>query len=724
MLSLADKSTFRRPDPTGHLARALAPDADLTVAALSAPPTAAAGAVISVTDRTVNLAVATAAPSTTRFFLSADATAGAGAMAIGARGVPALPPSATSAGVTSATIPPGTAAGTYYLVARADADGTIDERSEINNTRGLPIAIGPDLVVSVLSAPAEGAPGLAITVNETTLNRGAAAAGGSTTRFHLAAAPTASPGGVLLGARGVGPLGPGESSETVATLTIPAATAAGSYYVVARADADGVVGEFDEANNARSVAIRIARADLTVSALTVPTAAGPGGSISVSDTTRNSAGVGPAGPSTTGFYLSQNTARDASDVLLGSRAVPSLAAGASSTATTALVIPAGTATGRYYVVVQADSVAQVAETSETNNTRADPIIVSPPDLSVVDLSAPGRGGAGLPVAVTDTTRNMTGVGPAAASVTRLFLSKGAVVGPGDTSLGERAVPTLPPGSQSGGITTVTIPSDTAPGAYYIVAKADGPATLAETNEANNVRSVRISIGPDLVVTALSAPATGGAGVPLAVTDTVTNQGSGSAAVSTLRFYLSANGSYGAGDVLLGSRGVPSLTPAAASSGSTTLTIPSGTAAGTYYIVALVGGVAESDDTNNARSVAVKMSPDLVVSALTAPATARAGATISVTDTTKNEGQGVAASTTTRVYLSANTSVDSSDASLGSRVVPALAVAQASTATSSITIPAGTPPGSYYLVVRADADGVVAEAGEGNNTRSRAIAIAP
>jgi subtilase family serine protease len=226
------------------------------------------------------------------------------------------------------------------------------------------------------------------------------------------------------------------------------------------------------------------------------------------------------------------------------------------------------------------------------------------------------------------------------------------------------------------------------------------------------------------MTALSAPATGGAGLPLAVMDTVTNQGGGLAAVSTLRFYLSTNGSYGAGDVLVGGRGVPSLAPAAADSGSTTLTIPSGTPAGTYYIVALVGGPAETDDKNNARSVAVKMSPDLVVSALTAPANARAGATIAVTDTTKNEGQGVAASTTTRVYLSANTRVDPSDANLGSRAVPALGAAQASTATISITIPAGTPPGSYYLVARADADGVVAEASEVNNTWSRAITIAP
>ena len=216
-----------------------------------------------------------------------------------------------------------------------------------------------------------------------------------------------------------------------------------------------------------------------------------------------------------------------------------------------------------------------------------------------------------------------------------------------------------------------------PARYFIVAKADGPGALVETLEGNNTRAAAIAIGPDLAVTAMSAPATGGAGLPLTVTDTVTNQAGGAAASSTLRFYLSTNTTFGAGDVLLGSRLVPSLAPGVNSPGSTSLTIPPGTAAGMYYIVAVAdaaGEVAEINEANNTRAVVVKVMPDLVVVALAAPASASAGATISVTDTTKNQGEGTAAATTTRFYLSTNASYDLGDVSLNSRAVPSLATA--------------------------------------------------
>jgi hypothetical protein len=65
-------------------------------------------------------------------------------------------------------------------------------------------------------------------------------------------------------------------------------------------------------------------------------------------------------------------------------------------------------------------------------------------------------------------------------------------------------------------------------------------------------------------------------------------------------------------------------------------------------------------------------PDLIVSALTAPATGGAGAALAVTDTTKNQGSGAAEKSTTAFYLSTNTLLDKSDVLLGSRTVPPLA----------------------------------------------------
>src|SRR5262245_3673342 len=95
--------------------------------------------------------------------------------------------------------------------------------------------------------------------------------------------------------------------------------------------------------------------------------------------------------------------------------------------------------------------------------------------------------------------------------------------------------------------------------------------------------------------------------------------------------------------------------------TTSVTIPAGQATGHYYLLAFSdasGAVAESNETNNQTASALQVTAgaagtrDLVVSPFTAPSSAAAGATISVTDTTRNQGTAdVTVSTWTRFYLS-------------------------------------------------------------------------
>jgi subtilase family serine protease len=146
------------------------------------------------------------------------------------------------------------------------------------------------------------------------------------------------------------------------------------WYIIAKADADGAVPETSESNNAYARSIQIG-ADLTISSLSAPGTAGAGQSISVTETTKNQGG-GSADPSVTRFYLSTNTTLDASDILIGSRDVPALGAGTSSSASTTVTIPPGTAAGLWYIVVKADADGVVPETSESNNTYARSIQIS------------------------------------------------------------------------------------------------------------------------------------------------------------------------------------------------------------------------------------------------------------------------------------------------------------------------------------------------------------
>jgi subtilase family serine protease len=179
----------------------------------------------------------------------------------------------------------------------------------------------------------------------------------------------------VIGSRNVPPLVGGASSAGTVTVVIPQGTATGTWYILAKADADGAVVEIYENNNvsyARSVQIG---SDLSLSALSAPAAAGAGQNISVSDTTRNLGG-GTAEASVTKYYLSSNSTIDDADILLGSRSLPALAAGAADSGGMTVMIPAGTAGGTWFIIAKADADGAVTETSDSNNIYWRSIFIS------------------------------------------------------------------------------------------------------------------------------------------------------------------------------------------------------------------------------------------------------------------------------------------------------------------------------------------------------------
>jgi subtilase family serine protease len=462
--------------------------------------------------------------------------------------------------------------------------------------------------------------------------------------------------------------------------------------------------------------------DLVVPSLTVPTKAGAGAAITVSDTTRNQ-DAGPAGPSVTALHLSTDGTLDAADPPVGSRVVPALAPGESSSGTFAVTIPAGTAPGTYWLIARADAAGAIAESQEGNNTISRSLKIGP-DLTMAGLTVPTAAESGGTISVSDTTSNIGG-GSAGASSTAFYFSANATLDAGDPELASRPVPTLGPGETSTGTVMATLPLGLAQGTYYIIARADAAGAVAEFQEGNNTRVTSLLIGTDLTVSALTAPATAGAGQAISVSDTTRNQGGGSAPASTTSFYLSIDATLDGSDVLIGSRAVPALAPGATSVVATSLTIPAATAAGTYRIIAQAdagGVVPETSETNNTRARSLEIGADLLVSSLTVPSAAAAGATVSVTDTTKNQGGGTASATTTAFYLSVNASLDATDTLLGSRAVPALAPGAVSTATTALDLPASLTTATYYILARADAGSLAAETDEDNNVTSRSIAI--
>jgi subtilase family serine protease len=479
----------------------------------------------------------------------------------------------------------------------ASAYSNTDEATTFSDTP-------PDFVVSAVSAPATAAAGATIAVTDTTTNQGAHPGPESRTGFYLSVNGFFNSNAMFLADRPVPDLASGASDSQATSLVIPEGTATGTYFLIAMADDNLSVYESHEGNNARVALIRIGP-DLTVPAVTVPTSAGAGSTTVVSDTTSN-IGAGAAAASKTAFYLSANFVLDASDALLGSRHVPSLPPGETSTGSLSVVIPASTPAGTYYVVAEADGDQAVPETLEANNRRFSRAVQIGPDLVVSALTVPAVTGAGEVTVVNDTIKNQGG-GDAPASATVFYLSANWLLDASDVPIGSRAVPALAAGATSSASTSVVIPEGTATAAYHVIASADGNAEAAESVETNNALARAIQVGPDLVVSSLTAPNSTTAGSAIAVSDTIKNQGGGSAPPTITAYYLSTNFILDASDVPLGSRTVAGLAPGAVDVGTAEVTVPAGTAPGTYYLFAVTddpGHLVETGENNNTRFRAI------------------------------------------------------------------------------------------------------------------------
>jgi subtilisin family serine protease/subtilase family serine protease len=583
----------------------------------------------------------------------------------------------------------------------------------------------PDLVVSSMTAPSTAGANVDILVTDTTKNQGTGSSLASNTGFYLSTNLTLDGTDVWLASRPVPSLGPGLTNQISTTLHIPPSTSGGSYYVLAKADWEGTVTENSETNNVRASGVVKIGPDLIVSAVVAPATAVAGGTIDVSHTTANQGG-GSSAASTTRFYLSTNVALDGSDPLIGSRSVPLLASGASASFTTPVTVPATTAGGIYYVIAQADGASEVPETTESNNTKFSAAIKVGPDLIVSAMSAPASAAAGGTISVTDTTKNL-GAGTAGASSTGFYLSANATVGTGDIFIGSRSLGGLASNGTSTISTLLQIPADTLPGSYYVIGRADWNGTVAETSDTNNDRpSGSIGIGGDLVISAVSVSAAGMAGGPITLTDTTRNQGAALVTASVTGFYLSSNYTIDATDQFLGSRVIGSLAPSGLDTASTDFMIPPGTAPGSYQVIAVAdvsNAVAEGLENNNTRaSSLVRIGTDLTVTAVTAPSSAVAGTSISVGDTTKNQGAGTAPGSVTNFYLSTNLSLDAADVLVASRPVSPLGAGLSETGTAPFFIPASMTAGTYYIIAKSDGDDTIPEAIENNNTRWKSISI--
>ena len=243
-------------------------------------------------------------------------------------------------------------------------------------------ASASDLVLTALTTTATAVrAGSTFSVSSTARNQGTASAGSSVVTFRLS--PDSAYGTndiVITATRSISSLAVNASSTGSTTLTAPASTPPGTYFVCAMADGNSTVNESNESNNTWCTAqtIQVTLPDLVLASMQVsPATVRRGARFDIVNQVSNTGAV-PSQASTVEFRLSVNTVfGDADDIVLnsGSRSVNTLAAGASSSATTRPRVPLLMPIGNYYVCGMADVSLQVPETNEANNSRCTAVTI-------------------------------------------------------------------------------------------------------------------------------------------------------------------------------------------------------------------------------------------------------------------------------------------------------------------------------------------------------------
>ena len=487
-----------------------------------------------------------------------------------------------------------------------------------------------------------------------------------------------------------------------------ASTCCSAIFFVALASCSGAVSRSQQSTDAPE------GADLAVVAASVsdesPSA---GGKSTLSVTVRN-VGSRAAAATTLRYYRSNDPTITASDTEVGTDAIVELSPSRSTSES--LEVTAPVTPGTYYYGACVEAVPDEQDTSN-NCSAAVPIAVQDtagaqqghPDLMVSSPSVShGSPPAGAQFTVSASVMNGGG-GPSATTTLRYYRSSDGTITPSDTEVGTAEVAEL---SASGSTTeSVQVTAPATSGTYYYGACVD--SVTDETDTTNNCStSVRITLlEPDLVVGSPSvsngAPA---AGAQFALSATVRNDGTGSAAATTLRYYRSSEATISTADTEVGRGPVVGLAGSGSSSQSVDLFAPA--TPGIYYYGACVDAMTDESDTTNNCSTSVQVTvqqtvtepqgdPDLTVtSAAVSDSGPTAGAMFTLSATAKNGGDGDAETTTLRYYRSTDATITTADTQVGTDAVVQLAALGTSSESVSLTAP--STPGTYYYGACVDA----------------------
>jgi subtilase family serine protease len=562
--------------------------------------------------------------------------------------------------------------GSWYLGAGISPYTVQGELITSNNFHvGAPLGVGlgPDFVIQEVTAPTSVMPGASFLMSATVCNQGFV--GGFTDVGFLVSTDTvlSAPGSMegsedmFIGQSSPVFLEAGQCTEVPLSSWLPGAfyDFPGAYYLGAIADLFNGQGELVESNNvAVSAPVGVGfNPDFVVQKVTGPETVRTGASFHVTATVCNQGNWEgytdvvfvlsadpdislPAGPTSPG-----------GDVFLGNVSLGYLPPGQ--------CVPvewdgSTSLQGPWYLGAIVDPTNLRPELIESNNARAGSRVGlgDGPDFVVTKVTGPRSVKPGDAFTASATVCNQ-GSASGATDVAILLSRDEVILPPGtplaewDVLLGSAGVGSLAAGQCATVPVSVQAPA-VSEGLWRLGAIADLANSQQEVLEHNNASSgspLGLGNRPDFVVTAVKGPASREPGWIFTASATVCNEGTVSGSTDVALFLssdevITAPGPQGAGDAFLGSAAVGPLAPGQCSAVPVSSQVPS-LPDGAYHLGALVdpsNGVPELLEDNNAHAsglMGVGHAPDLVVTAVTGPVSARTDSSFTTSVTVCNQG---------------------------------------------------------------------------------------
>jgi subtilase family serine protease len=382
----------------------------------------------------------------------------------------------------------------------------------------------------------------------------------------------------------------------------------------------------------------------------------------------------------------------------------------------------------------------VLESDETNNALAgNAINVSAPraDLLVLAVANPMVAKNGKPITLAAVLMNL-GLDAAPASSVRWYLSTDTNITTADVPLGTAPVPAMGPYGFATASLSARVPATVGEGTYYIGAIIDPDNVVGETNNNNNgglsYLPVTVRYMVDLVMTSVTGPNAGVTGQPITLGGVLKNKGLEAVTGEvTVGFYVSGDDNITVRDRLIGVAQVNGLAAGASVPVSTNVVLRTDLPKRDFYVGAIADPgnmVPELRNGNNELAalnlLSVTHGPDLVVASVAAPAEVARGSAFTVNATVSNQGTGEIGAASDQsvidkgsrievgIYLSSNESITAGDLLVGTATFSNLGAGASVPLSANVTLPAGLPPGSYYIGAIADRSRVLREVSNLNN----------